>query len=75
MAQQFVLQENILTDNVLIVASKGKVFKGGYVAIIKEYTFENAWNDREKTTRFRSKKRLLKYLSKYQNFDLLDVEL
>ena len=41
--QQFLLKENVLTDNVLTVPSKGKIFKGNYIAIVKENTFLNAW--------------------------------
>lgn len=61
---QYVLQENVLTDNVLIVPSKGKIFKGGYIAIVKENVFLNAWQDVETVKRFKSKNRLLKYLIK-----------
>ena len=61
----YLLRENVLTDNVLIVASKNKVFKGGYVAIIKENSFLNSWNDRETVIRFRSFKSLMRYLNKH----------
>lgn len=65
MARQYVLQENVLTDNLLIVPEKGKIFKGGYIAIIKEYTFKNAWADNETITRFRSQISLNAYLKKH----------
>lgn len=61
---QYLLQENVLTDNVLTVANKGKIFKGGYIAIVKENVFLNAWRDVETVKRFKSKNRLLKYLIK-----------
>jgi len=68
---EFVLQENVLTDNLLVIPEKGFIFKGGYIAIVKEYTFLNAWNDKEKITKFRNKKRLFDYLSKkYPDLDL-----
>lgn len=60
--QQFILRENALTDNVLIVASKGKIFKGGYIAILKEYVFQNNWNDREILKKFKKENSLRKYL-------------
>ncbi len=73
---QFILRENVLTDNTLIVASKGKVFKGGYIAILKEYTYQNAWTDKEEIKKFKSKERLLKYIkSFYPDLDLGDIEL
>ena len=50
--QQFILKENVLTDNVLTVPSKGKIFKGNYIAIIKENTFLNAWQDKETVKKF-----------------------
>ena len=69
----FVLKENVLTDNLLILADEGKIFKGGYIAILKEYTFQNSWNDRETVKRFRSKDSLFKYLDK--NYSDIDLEL
>lgn len=62
---EFILRENVLTDNILKVAPQGKIFKGGYVAILKEYTFQNTWQDKESIKRFRSKDSLQKYLSKH----------
>jgi hypothetical protein len=69
--QEYILQENVLSDNTMLVADEGKIFKGGYIAIIKEYTFQNAWSDKlSNIYKFRSKERLLKFLSKkYPNFD------
>ena len=61
----YLLRENVLTDNVLLVPSKGKIFKGGYVAILREYTFQNAWQDKESVKRFRSITTLQKYLDKH----------
>jgi hypothetical protein len=71
MAQEFILRENVLTDNVLLLADEGKVFKGGYIAIIKEYTFQNAWSDKLGVKRFRNEDRLNKYLNKnYPDFEM-----
>ena len=33
--QTLILQENVLTDNLLLLAEEGKIFKGGYIAIIR----------------------------------------
>ena len=62
--QEFILRENVLTDDILIIADRDKVFKGGYIALVKEHTFHNAWYDRENVRRFRNKDRLVKYLNK-----------
>jgi len=72
MAREFILRENVLTDNVLILASKGKVFKGQYIAIIKEYKFQTAWSDKELIKRFRSIDALTNYLNKWYSEVELD---
>ena len=71
---QYILRENVVSDNTLTVPAKGYVFKGGYVAILKENTFLNAWQDKETVTRFRSKERVQKYLEKNykEEFENLD---
>lgn len=75
MAKEFFLQENVLTDNILMIPDKGKIFKGGYIAIVKEYKFQNAWSDKESVKRFRSKSRLVSYLDKnYPQVDYIDFE-
>jgi hypothetical protein len=71
--QTFILKENVLTDNLLLLAEEGKSFKGGYIAIIKEYTFQNAWSDKLTIKRFRCNKRLGKYImSTYPSFEYSD---
>ena len=62
--QQFILRENVVSDNILEIPTKGYVFKGGYIAIIKENVFQNAWQDKETVKKFRSKDKLMKYLNK-----------
>lgn len=62
---EFILRENVLTDNILKVAPKGKIFSGGYVAIIKEYSYQNPWQDKETVKRFRKFETLHKYLEKH----------
>ena len=69
--REFILRENVLTDNVLAIPDKGKIFKGGYVAIIKEYEFLNSWQDKEIIKRFRNVDRLRLYLDKqYPQVDI-----
>lgn len=73
MAYQIILQENVLTDNLLILPNNGKIFKGGYIAIIKEYVFLNAWNDKLIIKKFRKNISLNKYLAKkYPNISILN---
>ena len=69
--QTFILQENVLTDNILLLADEGKVFKGGYVAIVQEFEFKNEWSDKENIKKFRSVNALRKYIQKkYKNFEI-----
>ena len=69
--QTFILQENVLTDNILLLADEGKIFKGGFVAIVQEFEFINEWSDKEKIKKFRSVNSLKKYIQKnYKNFDI-----
>lgn len=68
--QTFILRERPLTDNVLLLADEGKVFKGNYIAIIKENTFLNAWSDKESVKKFRKQESLNNYLNKnYPEFE------
>ena len=74
--ETIILRENVLSDNTLYIAEENKIFKGGYVALLKEYTFANAWCDKESVKRFRSKERLTNYLSRnYAKEELYFVEL
>jgi hypothetical protein len=67
---QFILRENTLTDDVLLLADDGKVFKGNFIALLKEHTYENSWSDRIKIRKFRSKETLLRYIEKkYPEFE------
>ena len=69
--QTLILQENVLTDNLLLLADEGKIFKGGYIAVIKEYTYQNEWSDKEHIKKFRSVNSLIKFIQKnYKNFDI-----
>lgn len=72
--ESFVLRENVLTDNVLLVASKGKSFRSGIKAIIKENTFQNAWQDKETIKKFRTEKSLMKYLNKHYKEVVEDLD-
>jgi len=58
------LKENHLTDNLIHWADPGKVFKGGYIAIIEEHTFLNGWNDKKHIRKFRKLETVQKYLDK-----------
>ena len=66
----YILNEGTLNDNLICTAEEGKVFKGNYIAIIKEYSFLNSWQNKETLKRFRSEKSLENYLNKnYPQFN------
>lgn len=65
----YILKENCLTDDKLFLPSEGMIFKGGYIAILKIYTYQNEWSDKESIKKFKSETAFQKFLSKnYPNF-------
>lgn len=61
----FTIRAGGLNDDQLLVAPKGKVFTGGYKAILESYTFETHWTDKKHTRRFRTLDNALKYIDKH----------
>jgi hypothetical protein len=61
----YILTEGALNDNQLFLADENKVFKGNYIAIIKEYKFSTSSSNKEVIKRFRSQDQLDKYLNKF----------
>lgn len=71
MSYEIILKENVLSDNTLILPESGKIFKGGYIAIIKEYFYKSAWSDELKVKKFKKINTLNKYLDKkYPNISI-----
>lgn len=71
--RSYILRENVLSDNTLLMPDDGKVFKGGYIAILIEWEYQSAWTDKETVKKFRSTVQLEKYLSKkYPEFEFYD---
>ena len=66
----YILEEGVLNDDTLHVAESGKIFKGGYIAIIEAYSFLNSWANSKNVFKFRSEKSLEKHLLKnYPSFE------
>lgn len=63
--EKYILRENVLSDNILLLANENEIFKGNYIAILKEYTYQNPWSDKETKRKFRKRETLSKYLNKY----------
>lgn len=63
----FIIKQGVLNDDTLYVAGKGKVFKGKYVAILKYYTFETSWCDRENVKRFKTLEKAIRFIKKRYN--------
>ena len=74
MPQEFILRENVLTVNTLVLPNKGKIFKGGYIGIVKEYTYSSPWSDKESIKKFRSKERLESYLKTNYPMEIWEIE-
>lgn len=74
MAREFILKENVLTDNVLTIAGKNMIFKGGYIAILKENVYLNPWQDKETIKKFKNVNRLNLYLDKHYPKAEIDFE-
>lgn len=70
--QTFILRERPLNDNTLYIAPERKVFKGGYKAVLKEYTFNSAWTDKETVKKFRTIETMQKYINK--NYTAEEIE-
>ena len=60
--ETYLLKENVLSDDVLHLATENKVFKGGYIGIVEFFTFASAWCDKKHIKRFRTEKSLDKFL-------------
>ena len=72
----YVLFEGVLNDDMLHIAYEGKVFKGGYVAVIEYYTYLNGWNNKKHYKYFRNLITLEKYIAKkYPDYQDNGVEL
>jgi len=73
--QQFILRERVVSDDILTVSDEGKVFKGGYIAIVEYNIFQNAWQDKKYVKRFRNRERLNAFLNKnYTEEEICDLE-
>ncbi len=65
MIQTFIIAERALNDDTLHLSSLNRVFKGGYVAVLEQYTYANEWSDHQQIKSFRKLDSLYKYLNKY----------
>jgi hypothetical protein len=63
--EAIILNERVLSDDILYLADAGKVFKGGFVAIVEYNTFLNSWCDKKNVKRFRTIESLQAFLKKH----------
>lgn len=59
-----ILKESVLNDDIIYLSDDKKVFKGNYIAIIEQYSYLNAWQNKKTIKCFRTEKSLKNYLSK-----------
>ena len=68
--ETYLLKENVLSDDILLLANDGKIFSGGYFAIVYFFTYANAWSDKKHVKKFRSQKSLEQFLKRnYKDFE------
>lgn len=63
--EKYILRENVISDNILLLANENELFKGHFVAILKEYSYATPWTDKETIKRFKKRETLFRYLNKY----------
>ncbi len=63
--EKYILRQNVVSDNILLLANENEIFKGHFVAILKEYCYATAWTDKETIKRFKKRETLFRYLDKY----------
>lgn len=63
--ETYILRENVVSDNILLLANENELFKGHFVAILKEYSYATPWTDNETIKRFKKRETLFRYLNKY----------
>lgn len=71
--ETFVLRERPLTDDMLHLAADGRVFKGGYRAVVVWHEFANPWGDYEHVKRFRSVDSMSRWLKKKYTDEELEL--
>jgi hypothetical protein len=59
-----IIKEGVLNDDTLYVADENKVFKGGYVAILEYYIFQNSWSNRKVIKGFKTLEKANKFIDK-----------
>jgi hypothetical protein len=68
--QTLVIKEGVLNDDKLHIADTNKVFGGGFVAILEQFTYANEWSNKHSVRSFRKMDTLYKYLDKnYPGYD------
>ncbi len=66
--ETYILRENVISDNILMLCNENEIFKlsnGRYIAILKEYSYSTPWTDRETIKRFKKRETLYKYLNRH----------
>lgn len=67
----FIVFQGVLNDDIVHIVDKGKMFKGGFIAVLEYYTYLNEWNNKKNYKYFRNLDTLKKYIDKkYNNPDI-----
>ena len=58
------IREGVLNDDLLHTAEEGKIFKGGYEAVLEYYTFQNTQSNSKNLRRFKTYENAQKFIEK-----------
>ena len=58
------IQEGVLNDDILYIADKGKIFKGGYEAVLEFWTYQNTQSNNKNIRRFKTYENAQKFILK-----------
>ena len=59
-----IVNKRVLSDDVLYLPDRGKIFKGNFVAILEYHTFLNEWSDQKHRRGFRTMANAVKFMHK-----------
>ena len=75
MTQSITIKERALNDDVLHIASAGKVFKGQLVAVLEYYTYANEWSNKYHRKGFKTIEAACAYIDKHYKGECEDIEI
>ena len=69
----FIIYQGVLNDDIVHIVNKGKMFKGGFIAVLEYYTYLNEWNNKKNYKYFKNLNTLKKYIDKKYNNPAIEL--